>query len=662
MSMDRDQDDSTVDEVSRLRAQVDAFRAMADSHPALLWSADTTGMCTEFNRSWLLFRGRSLEEEFGVGWLEGVHPDDSERCMSTYLEAFDRCEPFEMEYRLQRADGVYRWILDRGAPRESVDGEFAGYIGSCVDVTEHRAREEELTDSKETLLERFHELADNVDVGFLIRQVDPPVYVYLNPAFRKVFGFDADGPVPTPAEVKALVHPDDAQRVSEILTECALGQRVEAEFRLTRPDGGQRWVSARFTPVVDTGGQIRRIAGLFQDITERRSVEDVLLLAQAESQRANAAKSEFLSRLSHELRTPLNAVLGFGQLLELAPLTPDQDEAVAHILFGGRHLLTMIDDVLDVSRIDSGRLELSLERVVISELVQEVLGLMQPLAAANRITLRVIAGDECSMFADRRRLKQILLNLVSNAIKYNRPHGRVDLVTRSVGDREVSIAVTDTGLGIAREDLPRLFEPFDRLGRESSPIEGTGIGLTLTRSLATLMSGRVDVDSIEGAGTTFTITLPSAADRLSLTLTSTEAVDADVDEPQQAGVTSRQSTLLYIEDNPSNVALLSAGIRHRPAWALTHAGNGMDGLGMAIEIAPTLILLDLHLPDIDGAEVLRRLKSDPASAAIPVVILSADASPTLAARMRAAGADRYLTKPVDLAELFAFLDAHAVEA
>jgi len=150
-SMDRAQDDSTVDEVSRLQAQVDAFRAMADSHPALLWSADTTGLCTEFNRSWLLFRGRSLEEELGVGWLEGVHPDDSERCMSTYLEAFGRRESFQMEYRLQRADGIYRWILDRGAPRESVDGEFAGYIGSCVDITEHRRREDELTDAKEML-------------------------------------------------------------------------------------------------------------------------------------------------------------------------------------------------------------------------------------------------------------------------------------------------------------------------------------------------------------------------------------------------------------------------------------------------------------------------------------------------------------------------------
>lgn len=149
--MDRAQIDSTVDEVSRLQAQVDAFRAMADSHPALLWSSDTTGLCTEFNRSWLLFRGRSLEEEFGVGWLEGVHPDDSERCMSTYLEAFGRRESFEMEYRLQRADGIYRWILDRGAPRETVDGEFAGYIGSCVDITEHRRREEELTHAKETL-------------------------------------------------------------------------------------------------------------------------------------------------------------------------------------------------------------------------------------------------------------------------------------------------------------------------------------------------------------------------------------------------------------------------------------------------------------------------------------------------------------------------------
>ncbi len=212
------------------------------------------------------------------------------------------------------------------------------------------------------------------------------------------------------------------------------------------------------------------------------------------------------------LRTPLDAVIGFAQLLALDSLTPAQDEAVGHILFGGQHLLGMINDILDVARIESGRLELTVEVVDVSELVRETAGLMEQLAETNRISVSVTSDGTCSVIADRRRLKQALLNLVSNAIKYNRPQGRVELSTRTVGDGEVSIAITDSGLGIDAECLPRLFQPFDRLGRESTAIEGTGIGLALTKSLVTLMEGQLEVDSVAGLGSTFTITLPQAPD------------------------------------------------------------------------------------------------------------------------------------------------------
>jgi len=510
---------------------------------------------------------------FGVG---GPHLDlvDGLRRAEPLRTSKPQRTPLGVRARKKRnlaASGADIWVHQALSVVHDTNGFPAEAVSQIEDISDRKRAEAQLP-------ERFHELADNVDVGFLIRRVDTAEFVYLNPAFRTVFGFAADGPAPTDAEVMARVHPDDVERVNDILLECIGGQRVETEFRLIRPGGEQRWVSTKGSPIIDPDQQIRRVAGLFQDITERRSQEEALALARAEAERANAAKSEFLSRLSHELRTPLNAVIGFGQLLKLSPLAPDQEESVGYILSGGRHLLTMINDILDVSRIDAGRLELSIEDVDVSELVHETLGLMEPLAAANGITLSVTSDGECSVHADRRRLKQALLNLTSNAIKYNRPGGRVQLTTRPVGDSEVSIAVTDTGLGIPTEDLPRLFHPFDRLGRDFSPIEGTGIGLTLSKSLVTLMNGRLDVASTDGVGSTFAITLPNAARPETLARTTDPAPGAD--EPQPLVAVPPQSNLLNIEDNPANVALLSAAVGHLPGWTPTHANNGSGGLQM----------------------------------------------------------------------------------
>ena len=576
-----------------------------------------------------------------------THPADRQATTAALQRLADGLAiGWDGEKRYVAASGAEIWVHQALSVVHDANGLPAYAVSQIEDISDRKRAETQL-------LERFHELADNVDVGFLIRRADNAEFLYLNPAYRNIFGFAADGPAPTDTEVMARVHPDDVERVNEILPECIRGQRVETEFRLTRPGGEQRWVSTKVSPIIDPDQQIRRVTGLFQDITDRRSHEEAVTLARAEAERANAAKSQFLSRLSHELRTPLNAVIGFGQLLELSPLASDQKEAVEYILSGGQHLLNMINDILDVSRIDAGRLKLSIEAVQVSELVHETIGLMEPLAAANGITLSGTTDESCSVNADRRRLKQALLNLTSNAIKYNRPGGHVNLTAREVGAGEVGIAVTDTGLGIPTEDLPRLFHPFDRLGRESSPIEGTGIGLTLTKSLVTLMNGRLDVASTHGVGSTFTITLPNAArpQKLALTTDAHQSSHPVVAAPPQ-------SKLLYIEDNPANVALLSTAIGHRPAWTLTHASNGSDGLQMALQLTPTLILLDLHLPDIDGAQVLQQLKNNPATAAIPVAILSADANHGQVARLLAAGADRYLTKPVDLPKLFAFLDDH----
>ena len=637
-----------------LRISDELFRASFEQAPIAMAVIDLrhqVGRFLRVNQALCRLTGYNQQDLLSMTSSALTHPVDRP-ATSTALQQLARGlgAQWSAEKRYLTSSGGELWVHQALSVVCDGEGLPAYAVSQIEDVSDRRRSETQL-------LERFHELADNIDVGFLIRAVDTDEFVYLNPAFCNILGFPMGGSPPTDTEFLSRFDADDAERVKDIVRQCRLGHRVEAEFRVTLPGGEEKWVSAKVSPIIDSDQQIRRLTALFQDVTDRRFHEEALALARTEAEEANAAKSEFLSRLSHELRTPLNAVIGFGQLLELSHLAPDEEEAVRYILSGGRHLLDMIDDILAVSRIDAGRLDLAPEDVDVSDLIHETIGLMEPLAAANGITLGVTSIGKHCVNADRRRLTQALLNLTSNAIKYNRPGGDVHFSASEAVNGEVAIAITDTGLGIAAEKLPRLFNPFDRLGWESSPVEGTGIGLTLTQRLVTLMNGRLDVVSTEGAGSTFTIILPSAAPREAPV--PSRAAEADAKHGRPVVEAAPKCRLLYIEDNPANVALLNAAISHRPGWTITHAGNGRDGLHAATQLAPTLILLDLHLPDMGGMQVLRQLKDDASSAAVPVAILSADANPTQIARLIQAGAERYLTKPVDLPELFALLDEHA---
>jgi len=370
---------------------------------------------------------------------------------------------------------------------------------------------------------------------------------------------------------------------------------------------------------------------------------------------ANHSKSEFLSRMSHELRTPLNAVLGFAQLLELDQLTGPQQESVTQILKGGRHLLDLINEVLDISRIDTGTLPLSLEPVLVRELVEDTLVLMRPLADHRHI--RVVANSPAIggayVLADRQRLKQILLNLVANGVKYNNDGGTVAVSWDPVDSEQLRITVADTGPGIQAEYLDRLFVPFERLGAERTEVEGTGVGLALSRRLAQAMGGTVEVASTYGEGSRFWVQLPVAQDPLE---GHDELDDATLDPVDAPMVRSEQRRkILYIEDNPSNLRLVERLLGRRSDVEVISAMQGRMGLALAREHRPALILLDLHLPDIDGDQILRQLRDDPLTATTPVVIVSADATERQIDRLLAEGALAYLTKPLVLRELLSVL-------
>jgi len=371
--------------------------------------------------------------------------------------------------------------------------------------------------------------------------------------------------------------------------------------------------------------------------------------ARAEADRANLAKSEFLSRMSHELRTPLNAILGFGQLLEISDLAPEEREGVGHILKAGRHLLALINDVLELSRIEAGTLTISLEPVHEGELIHDAVALIRPMADSRSIRLSLHTGG-CDVYVttDRQRCRQVLLNLLSNAVKYNRDGGTVDVTCDLTTEQTLRVAVRDTGPGIDPARRAQLFQPFDRLGAETSGVEGTGLGLALSKQLIERLGGSIGVDSAPGEGAIFWIDLP-------VTDGPADAVQPDV--RPHTPVATGDRTLLLVEDNLANLRVVEAMLRQRPGITVLPAMQGRLAIDLAHEHQPDVIVLDLHLPDITGREVLNRLKADPRTRSIPVVIASADATPGRVRQLKEQGAFAYVTKPLDLRTFLEVLDA-----
>lgn len=387
-------------------------------------------------------------------------------------------------------------------------------------------------------------------------------------------------------------------------------------------------------------------------MAERLHNASLLLAARAaEAQSANQAKTQFLSRISHELRTPLNAILGFAQLLESDLRQTAHVAQIEPILQAGRHLLALIDEVLDISRIEAGGLQLVSEALAVKPLAEEALDLVTALARGHGVTIH-ISPDLAALTvqADRKRLLQVLINLLSNAIKYNRADGQVHVNADRSAD-QVWIRVRDTGAGIAPERVARLFTPFDRLDAEHGPVEGTGLGLAVSRHLMIHMGGDIEVSSVLGQGSEFALRLPGAS---SAAETATPRQDLQAAAQNLEHSASRR--LLVIEDNRSNLALLQAIVARRPQWQMLTAHDGEEGLRLARSLRPDLILLDLHLPSLGGETVLKTLRADAALRDVPVVIVSADALPDTITRLRSAGAHDYLTKPLAVPLVLALLD------
>ena len=451
-----------------------------------------------------------------------------------------------------------------------------------------------------------------------------------------------------------FVHPEDHGIVREALERgFANDEVVKVRFRGLHTDG--RWVplESRGRVLRDAQGDVVGAVVISRDVTESVEAERALQQAKDEADRANVAKSEFMSRMSHELRTPLNSVLGFAQILQMELQSPSELEMISYIVKSGGYLLELINEVLDISRVETGSIAVSLELVSVDALVLACLREVSSEAAASGVEIFNDCETNRLVRADPQHLKQVLVNLLSNAVKYNHAGGTVTLTCDEEGGR-LRLRVTDTGPGVAPQLHDRLFAPFDRLDAASKGIEGTGLGLALSKGLMEAIGGSLGVESQPGTGSTFWMELP-----LATTSTNFAELTPNAESGSNENLTA---TVLYIEDNVGNVRLMERLMAHRPNLRLMTSLEGRRGFELARQHRPDLIILDVHMPDLSGYEVLELLRGDKWTSTIPVVMLSADASYEQVQKFSDAGARDYLTKPLDLPNFLSQLESYLREA
>jgi len=527
-------------------------------------------------------------------------------------------------------------------PRRSSDA------GSVDDITERIVVEIELR-----LLQACVSKLNDIVIVTDASSVDAPgpAIVFVNEAFERVTGYSRAqvlGRSPRFLQCPAT----DRAELDRLRNAIQRQQPVRVEVVNRSRDGVEYWTDLDVTPIRNSAGTVTHFISVQRLTGERRQAE-TSLRALAIAEQATRAKSQFMARMSHELRIPLNAVLGFAEVLRLdtrSPLTPGQQSQIRHILGAGHHLLLLINDLLDIARIEAGTLQLRLEPVDARLALQTQVEDLRLMALAAGVGLRLEpAAQPLWVRADKLRLHQVLLNLMSNAIKYNRRGGSVVVGLTADGDR-VRPSVGDDGLGMSAVQLQALFEPFNRLGRETSHVEGTGIGLAITRDLVRLMGGSLTVRSEQGSGSEFVVDLPGEAGPAEPLPAAPQDLPAQLDA-------SVSGQVLYVDDDPVNRILMEAFFGLRPAVHLRLAEGARRGLLLAREIRPDILLIDLMMPLMDGVQMLHEVRSDPQLASTHCVAVSANAMPEEVAAALAAGFDAYLTKPLSAAVLFAEVDS-----
>ncbi|MFZ2297292.1 MAG: ATP-binding protein, partial [Aquabacterium sp.] len=622
------------------------YQTAFDLSPAAQVIMDHRGCIDDVNQLACTSLGYARSTLLGQRLADLVHVDEQPVLFGAIEDSARTLMPFEMDCRVQSPVHGLRWFAVQARAHQLEDGRLRWF---CVfnDITDRKRHAAWLNERNGLLTALSHNLPGMI---YVFRE-GPDVAGHLDfvsEGVREMFGATPEQALASPWVLYNRVMPEDLARFFQQRDEAISGSvRLHSEFRVLNAQGEWRWCAADSISGFDAEGQEVR-CGYIADITEHKLYQEACVAAET-AQRASQAKSEFLSRMSHELRTPLNAVIGFAQLLRLdaqSPLQDDQLRKVRLIERAGGHLLAVISDVLDLSRIEAGDLPMSQESLQLATVLQDAVSMVSEAAEQAQVDLAVPTLPlDVAVHADRVRLRQVLVNLLSNAIKYNHAGGFVRVHAWHDAGR-VHCSVSDSGAGMTPEQQAQLFEPFNRLGAEQTGIDGTGIGLVIVQRLVALMNGQLSVESQRGVGSVFTVSLPA-------TDTAESSGFAALDDwPMQ----SSQAKIVYAEDNEVNVQLVSQILALRPAWTLKVAHSGQEALALISAEQPDLLLLDMHLGDMTGFELDDALQANPRTRGIPRVALSADAMPDRVHAAQARGFSAYLTKPLDVVALLRCLD------
>ncbi len=584
-----------------------------------------------------------------------MHEDDRALTLDAARHHFRTDEPFEITYRIRTKKGEYVWTHVRANSIRDENGRVVFMSGINFDVTALKEAEEALRES-EARQERIIQSTNDGIWEWYARGG-----FHFSSRCWELIGYDAKDDEITVGEDKLQVwrkhiHPQDLPKFDIALAEHLAGRSpFDLEYRLIGKNKDIHWVRARGRASFGSDGKPIRMSGSNMDMTRIKRAEERVMLAKEAAEKANQAKSEFLSSMSHELRTPLNAILGYTQLFEYdLNLSQQQLTNVREIRKAGDHLLQLINDVLDLAKIESGKMTVSLEPVLVARIIAEAFTLVHPQSNAKQISLSAAMNDCEKLYvtADNVRLKQALINLLSNAVKYNNPGGEVEVHLQLIANNKLRITVRDNGKGIPANRQAEVFQPFNRLNAEFSNIEGSGVGLVITKQLVEMMNGQLDFHSTESVGTEFWIDLPLASEWNEVPHSTMKSADFQLTNL----AFQENKKILYIEDNPTNIRLLEQFFAQHHNIVLDIAEEPFLGIYKARVTPPDLIILDINLPGMDGFEVLEVLKNDPTTKNIPVIGLSANAMPYDVERGIKCGFDEYLTKPVDINHLIKTLN------
>ena len=624
--------------------------ALANRLPQLCWLADGTGAVYWYNERWLDYTGLPAASMVGAGWKQVHDPALADGVAERLMAAISTGQDWEDTFPLRRHDGVFRWFLSRAIPSRDSEGNIVCWIGTNTDVSETIEQEKEML----TKERRYRSLVDAV--AQIVWRANQNAVLMGDTGPWQSFTGQTDEVIDGLGWLDA-VHPEDREITMTTWSEAVASHRMyEIEHRIQRHDGEWRYMEGRAAPVLDDDGNILEWVGIHTDITARKLIELELQRAKESAEAANLAKSQFIANMSHELRTPLSAVIGYSEMLE----EEVEDAGMSHLLGdlhkineAARHLLSMISDVLDLSKIEANRMTVFAEAFSLDTLIKSVADTVASLISKKNNTLVIEAAPSLGgMHTDQVKLRQCLFNLLGNAAKFTTDGVitlRVNHIDRG-GHDWIEFAIVDSGIGMTPEQLSNLFERFVQADNSTTRrYGGTGLGLSITRAFTELMGGEVDVRSQEGAGSTFIIRLPvEMPEQPGETIETIEAIEA----------APREDTVLIIDDDAGTRDLIARFLQ-REGFATRQASDGRAGLAMARALRPQVILLDVMMPQMDGWSVLTAIRNDPDLAATPVIMVSFVHEEGLAASL---GANDYLSKPIEWDALSKILSRYRVGA